>query len=115
MGGNLRGYARADWRWAQAFDQNFFGLPGYSPDTARVPTIDRTNVRAGVEIGEVDLNVFVNNLFNQRSGSVAGGRGACATTAASGPACAAYTSHNPFVTQNMGMPRQIGVQIAYRH
>jgi outer membrane receptor protein involved in Fe transport len=115
LGANLRGYIRGDWRWAEAFDQNFFGLPGYSPDTARVPSIDRTNVRAGVEFGDVDLNVFVNNLFNQRSGSVAGGRGACTTSPADNGACLAYSSYNPFVTQNMGMPRAIGVQIAYRH
>ncbi|OYX30522.1 MAG: hypothetical protein B7Y99_11605 [Caulobacterales bacterium 32-69-10] len=115
LGGNLRGYVRGDWRWSQAFDQLFFGLPGYSPDVSRVPAIDRTNVRAGVEFGEIDLNVFVNNLFNQRSGSLAGGRGACSSAPTSGPACLAYASYNPFVTQNMGMPRQIGVQIAYRH
>jgi len=111
---NARGYARVDWRFSSAYDQNFFGVPGYSPDTQKVPAIDRTNIRAGLEFGAVDVNVFVNNLFNQKDGAVAGGRGACSTAASSGPACTAYSSFNPFITINGGMPRQVGVQIAYR-
>jgi outer membrane receptor protein involved in Fe transport len=111
-----RGYVRADWRYTSSYEQFAFGIGSFSPDANRVPAIQNTNVRLGVEYGDFDLNLFVNNLFDRKAGAVAGGRTGCATAAQGGTAaCTTYSAYTPFYQINTGYPREIGIQIAYRH
>ena len=111
-----RGYVRADWRYSAAYDNTVFGIGQFSPDVNRVPAIPNTNVRVGVEYKAFDVNLFVNNLFDRDQGPMTGGRGGCASAAAGGTAaCTTYATYTPFYQLNTGYPREIGVQIAYRH
>ena len=111
-----RGYIRADWRYASAYNQFQFGIGAFNPDVNQVPSIASTNVRVGVEYHDLDINLFVNNLFDRKSGVLTGGRSGCATPAQGGTAaCATYATYTPFYQLNSGYPREIGLQIAYRH
>jgi outer membrane receptor protein involved in Fe transport len=110
--GDVRGYVRGDWRWASSYEQNFFGVVGYNPDTHSVEPISRTNLRLGVEYGDFDINLFANNLFNQQSGPRTGGRGGC--NVAGGLECTNYNSYNPVFGVVRGIPRTIGLQVVYR-
>jgi outer membrane receptor protein involved in Fe transport len=113
---DLRGYLRADWRYARRFDQFEFGIGTFNPDVNRIPSIQNTNVRVGVEYRDLDINLFVNNLFDRKVGAMTGGRSGCATPAQGGTAaCTTYGSYTPLYQVNTGYPREIGVQIAYRH
>jgi outer membrane receptor protein involved in Fe transport len=116
LSSSLRGYIRADWRYAKAFDQFQFGIGTFNPDVNRIPAIQNTNVRVGVEYGDFDINLFVNNLFDRDNGGMTGGRSGCATPAQGGTAaCTTYSTYTPFYQINTGYPREIGFQIAYRH
>jgi len=113
---DARGYLRVDWRYAKAYDQFQFGIGTYNPDVNRVPAIQNTNVRLGVEYRDLDINLFVNNLFDRDNGVMTGGRSGCATPAQGGTAaCNVYSTYTPFYQINTGTPRQFGIQIAYRH
>jgi iron complex outermembrane receptor protein len=109
-----KAYARGDWRWTSHYNNTPpVGVPGYSPDVHPGFAVSKVNVRAGVEFGDWDINAFVNNLTNAKDGNIAGGRGGC--TAAGGSACTTYSTYNPYLTTSWGTPRQVGIQIAYRH
>jgi outer membrane receptor protein involved in Fe transport len=112
LSSSTRGYLRADWRYAAAFDQTVPTSPQYAPDQNRVPSIQNTNLRLGVEYGDFDINLFVNNLFDRKDGSLSGGRSGCADGTA---ACNTYFVYNPIYQLNTGYPREIGMQIAFRH
>jgi len=116
--GKARPYARVDWSYSQKATHtatDIFGVGTYAPDRIASNT-QRTNIRAGVDIGGFDVNVFVNNLFNERKGVITGGRGTCAGANQGGSAaCATYGSYNPFFTlASAYQPRQVGIQVAYR-
>jgi outer membrane receptor protein involved in Fe transport len=116
LSSSMRGYLRADWRWAKAYDQFQYGIGTFNPDVNRIPSIQNTNVRVGVEYGDFDINLFVNNVFDRKKGVMTGGRSGCATAAAGGTAaCTTYSTYTPFYQINSGYPREIGFQIAYRH
>jgi outer membrane receptor protein involved in Fe transport len=116
LSSNMRGYLRADWRWAKSYDQFQYGIGTFNPDVNRIPSIQNTNVRLGVEYGDFDINLFINNVFDRKKGVMTGGRGGCATPAAGGTAaCSTYATYTPFYQINTGYPREIGFQIAYRH
>jgi len=113
---DMNGYVRVDWRYAKAYDQFQYGIGTYNPDVNRVPAIQNTNIRLGVEYRDFDINLFVNNVFDREKGVMTGGRSGCATPAQGGTAaCNAYSVYSPFYQINTGYPREIGVQIAYRH
>ena len=124
LGPDTRLYVRADYRYIQHYKdtlQQVFSFGGfanasYAPDN-RYPDTDRVNARIGVERGPFDINIFANNLFNSTKGNYSGGRGGCATPAAGGTAaCSTFSTYNPFAgVQPATAPRQIGIQIAYRH
>lgn len=111
--GRVRPYARADWRYTSSYVNAYPGTPGYSPDIAKGVATSRVALRAGAEFGDFDLNVYATNVFNNERGNVTGGRAGC--TPATGAACTAYASYNPFYTTNWGLPRQVGLQVTYRH
>ena len=115
IGDDLRAYARADYRWIKGVTNTAvqkFGLTAYSP-TAVFPDTEGPNIRLGVERGPLDVNVFVNNLFDSRKGEIAGGLTACPAT---GNAQCLTGFYNPYYTVTpASWPRQIGMQIAYRY
>jgi iron complex outermembrane receptor protein len=114
---DYRGYGRVDWRYAAAYDTTVFGIGQFAPDINHVPAIQNTNLRIGVEHNAFDLNLFVNNVFDRTVGQYAtGGRGGCASAATGGTAaCTTYATYTPFYQLNTGYPREIGVQLVWRH
>ncbi|MGZ3312647.1 MAG: TonB-dependent receptor [Caulobacteraceae bacterium] len=113
---NYRGYARIDWRYAAAFDNTVFGIGQFAPDSNHVPAIQNTNIRIGVERAAFDFNLFVNNVFDRNVGPLTGGRGGCASAASGGTAaCTTYATYTPFYQLNTGYPREVGLQLVWRH
>jgi outer membrane receptor protein involved in Fe transport len=113
--GGLASYVRGDWRYSAGYRLAPFGSAAWTPDANKVPLTSVLNLRAGVEIGGVDVNLFVNNLFERRKGAVNGGRQGCPLQSAGGTeACAVYFGFEPFRYTNWGTPREVGVQIAFR-
>jgi outer membrane receptor protein involved in Fe transport len=120
----MRMYVRADYRYIQRYKNTLsqvysfggFANASFAPDNF-YPNTDRTNLRVGVEWGDFDINVFANNLFNSQKGILSTGRGGCATPSAGGTAaCTTFATYNPYGSvQPASAPRQIGLQIAYRH
>jgi hypothetical protein len=112
-----RGYGRIDWRYAAAYDTTVFGIGAFAPDINHIPAIQNTNIRIGVEHEAFDLNLFVNNVFDRNVGPYAsGGRGGCASAASGGTsACTTYATYTPFYQLNTGYPREVGLQLVWRH
>jgi outer membrane receptor protein involved in Fe transport len=116
--GAATGYVRADWSLALAArgtGLDSFGTSAYAPDHVSQDT-QRTNLRIGVELGRVDVNLFVNNAFNSRSGQIVGGRTVCAGSATGGgPDCASFATYTPDLRLYPAYaPRQVGIQLAIR-
>ncbi len=106
----VRGYARVDYRWADSYLVFPVGHPSYSPDSSIVPSSQNVNARIGFEFKDFDVNFFVNNLTDEHKGQFGAGRSQCLNLA-----CSSYNQFNPARTVNWGIPRQWGIQIAYRH
>jgi hypothetical protein len=83
--------------------------------TLKADSQDLMNARVGVRFGQVDLNIFANNLLNSRDkiGNAGNGKGAC-NAATGGPNCTVYTTFSPFVNQTYQKPRTLGAQATYR-
>ena len=123
--GPQRFYLRGDWQYRSKLTDTsvqIWGTSRYSPD-ARYPAVQEVNLRAGVEYRDFDINIFVNNLFNEMNGptdatgtSTSGGRQQCQSAAAGGtPACTTYSFYNPFSrVVPVYLPRTVGIQITYR-
>jgi iron complex outermembrane receptor protein len=116
LSNTARGYIRGDWNWQSKKPLIPYPVAGFAPDAVNF-SFQRTNVRAGVEYGAFDINVFVNNLFNNQEGNITGGRGRCPQPVQGGTAaCVGFGSYNPFLSVTpFTTPRQVGLQIAYRH
>ena len=112
LAAGMQGYVRADYRWTSKYTLSFPGTQSYAPDAATGISTDRLNLRAGVEYHGFDINVFATNLLAQK-GNVSGGRSGCPIS--EGSACTNFSSYNPFFQVSGYMPRQFGLQIAYRH
>jgi outer membrane receptor protein involved in Fe transport len=112
--GKTAAYVRGDVTYSSNFQNGPGpGLGGYAPDTYLLPSVTRVNVRAGVNIAGNDVNLFVNNLFNNDHPiSKTGGRTSC--SAATGAACTTYSNLDRFPTVDYGRPREIGVQVSRR-
>jgi iron complex outermembrane receptor protein len=105
----VRGYARVDYRWQKQYLRSAPGINGYEPDTNVVPSVQTVNLRFGAEFKDFDFNVFVNNAMDDRSGPMSGGRGGCQNLA-----CSTFASFL-FTSVSAQIPRQIGLQVVYRH
>ena len=107
-------YARADYRWAAKFSYVGTQIPSnndYSPDW-RYADANNLNLRVGVEYGDFDINAFINNVTDYHKGLTTGGRSGCID----GASCSVYAFYSPlYNVQPFSPPRQIGLQIAYRH
>jgi len=111
----MRVYLRGDYRYSASFPVSPFPTSAYTPDSFN-QKIQFANFRLGVEYSDFDINVFVNNAFNRDTGTIGGGRGQCLPAAAGGTeACTTFNTYNPLRTINTGVPREIGLQIAFRH
>jgi outer membrane receptor protein involved in Fe transport len=109
-------YGRVDWRFSATYKTTVFGIGQFAPDVNRVPAIQNTNIRIGVEHDDLDVSLFVNNLFDRKAGPYTGGRGGCASAATGGTAaCTTYATYTPFYQLNTGYPREVGVQVVFRH
>jgi outer membrane receptor protein involved in Fe transport len=103
-------YARLDYRWLDEFDLAPPGSPSYTPDSSTVPSSQNVNLRLGVEHGSFDVNLFVNNLTDEDKGALSGGRSSCTNID-----CSAFLNYNVVRTIAAPIPRQVGLQLAYRY
>jgi outer membrane receptor protein involved in Fe transport len=107
-------YVRGDYQYASGYWRGLGpGVNSFNPETRRAASTTQVNMRAGVNMGSWDFNLFVDNLFEARDVlSRGGGISGCAL--ATQPACPAPSSFNPLRNETYQQPRTIGVQIAYR-
>ncbi|MEP7243467.1 MAG: TonB-dependent receptor [Gammaproteobacteria bacterium] len=103
-------YARLDYRWLDKFDLAPPGSANYTPDSRSVPEQQNVNLRLGVEHGSFDVNLFVYNLTDEDKGAPGGGRSACTNAD-----CSAFLNYNVARTVAAPVPRQIGLQVAFRY
>jgi iron complex outermembrane recepter protein len=112
---DMRAYLRADYRWTKGYSPNPFPVTSYTPDSAN-ESVQTANFRVGVEYQAFDINLFVNNAFDRKTGVRGGGRSQCQAAAAGGTAaCTTYAAYSPLLTINTGLPREMGLQITFRH
>jgi outer membrane receptor protein involved in Fe transport len=102
-------YARLDYRWLDEFDLAPPGSPNYTPDSSTVPASRNINLRLGLERGSFDVNLFINNLTDEDKGALSGGRSSCTNVD-----CSTFLNSNVVRTLGAPIPRQIGVQVAFR-
>jgi iron complex outermembrane recepter protein len=105
----INSYARLDYTWFEEYQLAPLGAPNYTPDSSEVPSQKQLNLRLGVDVGSLDINLFVYNLTNEDEGTTGGGRSACTNAD-----CSTFNNYNIARTMNSPTPRQIGVQVAYR-
>ncbi len=112
--GDTKGYARADHQYQGKYENSpRAGVGTYAPDIRLTPAARQTNVRVGAIMGQFDVSLFANNVFNDLPDlGIAGGRTVCAI--ATGAACSSYTTYNPFYTKATFRPRTYGLQVVYR-
>jgi outer membrane receptor protein involved in Fe transport len=110
-----RAYVRGDYQFASDYLNGVGpGVSSYSPDSYNMPSTTVVNARAGITIGHVDANVYVNNVFKSVDPlGVGGGRGGC--TPNTDPSCATFSTFNPISTITTFRPRTVGVQVNYRY
>jgi outer membrane receptor protein involved in Fe transport len=113
--GKHTAYLRADWRYTSKYFRGFGpGVNSFAPDTRQAASASIVNARAGMNFNRLDINLFVNNLFESRDAlGFSGGRTSC--TPNTDASCATFTSYNPFFAEQSFRPREIGLQVAYRY
>jgi iron complex outermembrane recepter protein len=97
--GNMTGYIRADYNYYSSYHPG--GGPGsanYDARVAQVPQVDYVNMRMGVRPGDLDVSLFINNLFNSSDIT----RQALLTSGAS------------LIRYNTLRPRTVGATASYR-
>lgn len=115
VGNNLNAFVRWDGQYASNYYRGLGpGINSYSPDNYRAPETFYASARAGINYGNLGLNLFVKNLFNSDDEL---GRSATRTgcSAATGAACTTYTRYAPITIVNTFRPREIGIQASYRY
>jgi iron complex outermembrane receptor protein len=96
---SMDGYIRADMQHIGRFVRRAAkGSAGWNPLVRHGESRDNVQVRAGVRYNAIDVNVFVNNLLNDKSLTNA-----------------VYGNFVPGVFHSSVNPRQIGLQITYRN
>ena len=102
-------YARIDYRWQDGYATVARNSGAYSPDSSDVPAQKSINLRLGFERGALDVNVFALNVTDETKGARSGGRSQCTNAD-----CSAYNSYTYGATVAAPLPRQVGIQLAYR-
>jgi len=114
--GAMPGYVRADYQYQGKYvNGSGYGTGNYNPFSQDVGATDVVNLRAGMTVGSVDVNVFANNVLDSRDklGNAGNGQTGC-NAATGGVGCTAYSLFQPFVAQSYQRPRTVGVQANYR-
>ena len=109
MFGATPGYARIDYLWQDGYSPVARSSGAFSPDSSDVPSQKSINLRFGFEHKAFDVNLFALNVTDEKQGPRTGGRSQCANAD-----CSAYNSYTYGATLTAPIPRQIGVQFAYR-
>ena len=99
-----------DYLWQDGYATVARSSGAYSPDSSDVPAQKSINLRLGFERGRFDVNLFALNITDERVGPRFGGRSQCTNAD-----CSTYNSYTYGATVAAPLPRQIGVQLAYRH
>ncbi len=107
--GSTPAYARIDYLWQDGYATVARSSGAYSPDSSDVPAQKSINLRFGFEPGAFDVNLFALNVTDEKQGQRFGGRSQCTNAD-----CSTYNSYTYGVTVGAPIPRQIGVQLAYR-
>ncbi|HET8697219.1 MAG TPA: TonB-dependent receptor, partial [Gammaproteobacteria bacterium] len=107
--GESQAYARIDYRWQDGYSPVSRTSGAYSPDSSDVPSQKSINLRVGFEHGPFDVNLFALNVTDEDTGPRFGGRSQCTNAD-----CSAYNSYAYGATVAAPLPRQVGVQLAYR-
>jgi iron complex outermembrane receptor protein len=107
--GSTPAYARIDYRWQDGYATVARSSGAYSPDSSDVPAQKSINLRFGFERGGFDVNLFALNVTDETKGRRFGGRSQCTNAD-----CSAYNSYTYGATLAAPVPRQIGIQLAYR-
>ena len=102
-------YGRVDYRWTEGYATAAQGTPAYSPDSSFIPDRQNVNLRIGFTRGNLDVNVFALNVTDEKVGATTGGRSQCTNAD-----CSTYNAYTFGRTLSPPIPRQIGVQVAYR-
>jgi outer membrane receptor protein involved in Fe transport len=110
LNATMQWYVRGDYRGSSGYFVNPMPSSNYTPDQM-AQAYHTANIRVGLDYGDFDFNVFVNNALDRKTGMTGGGRSACNDQ----PACNSFRGYTPWRTLNTGYPREIGIQIAYRH
>ncbi len=107
-------YVRVDYQHASKYQRSAGpGSTSYAPDTYMADATDIASMRAAVTMKDVEVSLFVNNMFeSQDLLSKGGGRSGCAV--ATGQACTTYSSYQPLFTATTFRPREIGMSLGYK-
>ncbi len=96
---SMVGYIRGDMQHIGRYVRGAaFGSSGWNPLTRYGESRDTVQLRAGVRYEAVDVNLFVNNLFNDKT-----------------PTNIVYGNFVPGLFYAAPNPRQVGLQITYRN
>lgn len=109
IGDLVKAYARVDYRWQDGYPTAVRGTPQYSPDSSDVPSQKNVNLRLGFEYENLDVSLFALNLTDEQTAGSTGGRSACTNAD-----CSTFNTYTYGRTVFAPVPRQIGVQVAYR-
>lgn len=111
MGGNIDPYVRGDFHRSAGYGPNIteYPLGSYDPDVLEQPGISELNLRTGVTIGPIDINLYALNALNFDRGATSGGRAGCENAA-----CTVYVDYTAnFSVAPPFPPRTIGLQLTY--
>jgi len=106
---DARVYLRGDYRYASDYAAAPYPASSFTLDNFN-EKVELANFRLGLDYKDFDINLFVNNAFDRKTGNRGGGRSNCLD-----PQCNTYQGFNPQRTLSTGYPREIGVQVAFRH
>ncbi len=89
------------------------GAASFAPDTRNAAAATRVNLRGGITLDKVQVDLFANNLLDAKDELTnTGSRTGCSIP--TGAACTTYTANDPFPTTSYGTPREIGITASYR-
>lgn len=111
------GYARFDYQYKGGYPRIFGpGTNGFFPDVYKQGSTQYASVRAGMDMGQVDISLFVNNLFASKdvtSQTLNRGRAACGYDADGNVTTCARDSHVLF--PYTFRPRTFGLTASFNY
>lgn len=107
--GDYNPYFRVDYRVQAGYDKSQYGLGDYAPDTNHISAENLVNVRAGVDYGNYDINVYATNVLDNHKYGMSGGRESCTD-----PTCTSFSQYGVPFGIIAPFPRTVGLQLIYR-